>query len=233
MPDTLFSLAILILLLLPGVVFVIQIDNKRPSRELSALRELTSIAAVGALCDFVVLVIFGIIRTLFPKATPDVGQIERVGFAYARLHFVTEGWWITGLLAASCGLAFLLGTFWPNVAGKVASGNISFTSSWWELFHQHPEALHYVSCELQDGTYLAGYVWRYSSEPEEVSDREIILGAPIKVRPAGSGNESTLDNIAAVTIKASEMKYMTVSYMLEAPIATEQTRRRPSRRFKL
>jgi len=213
MPDTFLGLSILILLLVPGVVFVIQADNRRPNRDLSALRELVSVAAVGAVCDFTVLVLFGIFRTIFPKETPNVGDIARIGFSYARLHLVTEGWWIAGLLTSSCLLAFLLGIFWPGVAGRVASGKISFDSSWWELFHQNTGARIYVGCELQDDTYIAGFLWRYSTEPEETVDREIVLAAPVSHRSPGSTDASTLDNVAAVTIRASQMKYLTVTYM--------------------
>lgn len=69
-----------------------------PSRELSSLRELISIAAVGALCDFVSLALFGLVRAWFPLDTPDVGKIVRIGNAYFKLHVVSEAWWIVGSL---------------------------------------------------------------------------------------------------------------------------------------
>lgn len=213
MPDTLLGLAILILLLVPGVVFVIQADNRRPTRELSALRELISIAAVGAICDFTVLVAFGILRAIYPRGTPNVGAMARLGFSYTRLHLVTDGWWVAGLLIASCVLAFFLGIFWPGVAGRVASGKISFDSAWWELFHQNKNSRIYVGCELQDGTYVVGFLWRYSTESEEIVDRELALAAPISHRSPGSADVSTLANVGAITVRASQMKYMTVTYL--------------------
>lgn len=213
MPNTLFSLAILVLLLIPGVVFVIQVDNRRPTRDLSSLRELVSIAAVGALCDFITLVLFGVLRILLPRETPDVGNIVRVGSAYVRLHFVTDAWWAVGLLAFSCGLAYALGRFWPGVAGAVVSGRITFTSSWWELFHMHAGTRIFVGCELQDGSYISGYLLRYSTETDETPDRELSLTTPMYYRPLGGRESKPLDGIGAVSIRASQIKFMTVSYI--------------------
>lgn len=176
---------------MPGVIFVIQVDNRRPVRDLSPLRELTSIAAVGALCDFVSLCLFGLLRAWFPPDTPDVGKIVRIGGAYFKLHVVSEAWWIVGLFAFSCLLAFLLGKYRPLIAGAVASGRITFNSAWWELFHLNPDSRIYVSCELRDGSNIAGYLLRYSTETDESPDRDLALAEPISYRSVGS-QDSTI-----------------------------------------
>jgi hypothetical protein len=213
MPDTFLGLAVLILLLTPGIIFVMQVDSRRPTRELSALRELISIAGVGTICDITVLVTFGIVRFFFPRVTPNVGGIARVGLPYVRLHFVNIAWWILGLLIAACLLALILGRLWPGVAGRVVSGKIHFTSAWWELFHQKPGTVKYIACELLDDTYLAGYLLTYSTEPDESVDRELTLVKPIRYRARGSTQISELSNVSALSVRASQMKYMTVSYM--------------------
>jgi Family of unknown function (DUF6338) len=212
MPDTLFGLCILILLFLPGVIFVIQVDNRRPVRELSSLRELVSIAAIGALCDLTSLILFGILRALFPGETPNVGKIIRVGAVYFRLHAVSEAWWILGLLGFSCGLAYVLGRYQPRLAGAVVSGRITFNSAWWELFHLNPQSRIYVSCELQDGSYIAGYLLRYSTETDETPDRDLALAEPISYRPVGRQEATVLDKVGAIVISASQIKFLTVTY---------------------
>jgi hypothetical protein len=217
MPTTLFALAVLIVLVMPGAVFAIQIDNRRPTRDWSPLRELAIIAGVGVICDALVLLIFGIVRALFPEGTPDVGSIERQGTAYVKLHFVSIGWWFIGLFLASCGLAYVLGRFRPEVAGRVASGKIAFNSAWWELFHMQPDAYKYVGCQLQDGTYISGYLMRYSTEADETPDRELALSAPISYRPAGSQDAVTLDDVGAVIISARQLNFLTVSHVYWHP----------------
>jgi hypothetical protein len=216
MPDTLFALAVLVILVFPGVIFAVQLDNQRPIRELSPLRELAAISGVGVICNAVVLLIFGVARAIFPKITPDVGSIERNGASYVKPHFVSIGWWAICLLLASCGLAYALGYLMPQIAGRVASGKITFTSAWWEVFHQHPDAYMYVGCQLQDDSYIAGFLMRYSTEVDETPDRELVLCAPISYRPSG-GKESPLDNVGTVTISASQLRFLTVTYTNSYP----------------
>jgi Family of unknown function (DUF6338) len=213
MPDTFFALSVLILLLLPGVIFAVQIDNRRPTRDLSPLREIAAVAGVGALCDFLILLLFGVFRALFPRLTPDVGSIVRFGTAYIEPHYISVGWWVAGLLVASCSLAYLLGRYRPGIAGRVASGNIAFTSAWWELFHMNEDSFIYVGCELQDGSYIGGYLLRYSTEVSETPDRELALSAPISYRPAGVPEDSELENVGAVTVSAGQIKFMSVAYL--------------------
>jgi hypothetical protein len=214
-PDTFLGLAVLILLLTPGVIFAIQVDSRRPARELSALRELTTIAAVGAICDITILILFGCLHALRPQITPHVGVMAQIGLPYIRAHLVSTSWWLLGLLTASCLLAWLLGRYWPAVvAGNVVAGRIYFTSAWWELFHKYPDTQKYVGCELLDGSYLAGYLMRYSTEPDEVADRELVLASPITYMHPDAERPSVLANVGALSIKASQMRYMTVTYKL-------------------
>jgi hypothetical protein len=214
MPNTLFALAVLIILVMPGIVFAIQVDNRRPTRDLSSLRELTIITGVGVICDAVVLAIFGIIRALFPEDTPDVGRIERQGSAYVKLHFVSVGWWFLALFLTSCALAYALGRFKPEIAGKVASGKIAFNSAWWEAFHALPETYKYVGCYLHDGTYISGYLATYSTESDETSDRDLALSAPISYRGPNSGDQDLpMDNVGIVIVSAGQLKFLTVTHV--------------------
>ena len=213
MPSTLFALAVLVILVLPGAVFAVQTDKRLPTRELSPLRELSVIAGVGVLCDSIILLIFGVIRAAFPKITPDVGSIERLGMAYVKLHFVSIGWWAICLFLASCGLAYAFGKFSSKTARDEDPERITFESQWWRLFHNiYPEAYRYVGCHLQDDSYISGYLVGYSVNADETPDREISLGAPISYRPSAANQATELKDVAAVTVSARQLKFLTVTY---------------------
>lgn len=212
MPDTFIGLAVLVILLMPGVIFQIQADSQRPPHDQSSLRELISIAGVGAFCDTVVLLLFALARFIWPHFTPDTGRIEQQGISYIRLHYVSLAWWLFGLFAASCLLAWILGKYFLTSTSRYLAGKIFITSSWFELFSKYPDSRIYVGCELADGTYISGYLLSYSTDANETSDREIALAAPITHRPPG-GSATILPNVGAVTVSAGQMKYMTVTYL--------------------
>jgi len=199
------------------VIFVIQIENQLPAREVSPLRELATVISVGIVCDALVLLLFGIVRAISPSSTPDVGGIERSGMQYVKPHFVSIGWWFVCLLTAACGLAYILGRFRPQIAKSISPSQIKSNSAWWEAFHQYPDAYMYVGCLLQDDSYVAGYLKNYSSDVNETADRDLILCAPISYRPAGSDEASPMEDVALVTVSASQLKFLTVTYLYADP----------------
>jgi hypothetical protein len=217
MPDTLFSLGVLILLGMPGVIFAIQLENRQPAREVSPLRELATIVSVGIVCDALALVVFGIIRAIRPSLTPDVGRIERSGMQYVKSHFASVGWWSIALLLTACAVAYILGRFRPQMAKSISLPAIKSTSAWWEAFHQYPDAYVYVGCVLQDDSYLAGYLKSYSTDVNETPDRDLILCAPITYRSAGGDEEREMEDVGLVTVSASQLKFFTVTYMYSDP----------------
>ena len=211
MPSDLVGLLIFVTLLMPGFVFLVQREIKTPNREISAFRETVTLAVVSLACNAVAVALFGLVRFLFPAQTPDFGRMVRDGFSYILPNYIAVGWWGIALLAFSSILAFMLGRFEPTFTRSFTQ-RITFTSAWWELFHMHADSKIYVGCELEDNSYLGGYLLSYSTEVKETGDRELAISAPITCRLA-DGTEAELHDISAVTVSARRLKYHTVSYM--------------------
>ena len=76
----------------------------------------------------------------------------------------------------------------------------------------HPDSKIYVGCELDDNSYLGGYLLTYSTEVKETGDRELALSGPITCR-LSDGTETELHDVSAVTISARRLKYLMVSYI--------------------
>lgn len=72
-----------------------------------------------------------------------------------------------------------------------------------------------MGCELTDGTYVGGTLWTYNATVEETLDREIALAAPISYRPSDGAEPVTFEDVAIVTLSASRIKFMTVTYVDE------------------
>jgi hypothetical protein len=235
MPDTFLGLAILVLLLMPGVIFAIQADSRRPAHDLSSLRELITIAGVGTICDVVVLLVFGLLRIWFPRDTPDIGKLARQGSIYTRAHFQELAWWTFGLFVAACLLAWALGRFRPGIAGRAVAGKIYATSGWWEMFHAQPKCRNYVSCTLTDGSYMAGYLMRYSTKTDETADRDLVIAGPVQYRGPGQATTSELQNVHAVSLRAAQIKYLAVTYLevqQESATNPEWSRKFTGRRYR-
>src|SRR3954452_21282445 len=130
--------------------FLLVLERRLPSRQLSAFRETVSITAVGLACDAAVLGFFTAARIIFPLVTPDVGALIRDPGATFRTDYAEFGAWGAALLVLACALGAVLGRYWRADAFSESSG-------WWAMFETaYREASEarslLVTCELSDGT---------------------------------------------------------------------------------
>jgi Family of unknown function (DUF6338) len=87
-------------------------------------------------------------------------------------------------------------------------------SAWWLLFNEHPDAVVYVGCFLDNGSYISGRLHSYSRDAREDRHHELTLrGSITYVPPEGSGRAEALTNVGAVAINSRNVTLMTVSYV--------------------
>jgi hypothetical protein len=214
MPDTFLGLALFLALLAPGVCFVLIREARVPQRDLSALRETALIGLVSFAADSLVLILFGIFRSIWPELTPDVSALISDPKTYISSNLARLGWWGLGLLLAACGLAILAAA--QSALDRVSLGPIRFVSAWYRLFHAGGTEK-YCGCFLDDGSWVAGFVASYSTDVEETGDRDLVLSAPIYYRAEGQDEKTTLTNVSAFVISANHIVGMQVSLV---PVGT-------------
>jgi Family of unknown function (DUF6338) len=196
-----------VVLLTPGLFYVLRRECTRPDRTISTFRETVELVVLSLACDVTVGAAFAVTRIRFPSRIPDVGALIHLpaddAAAYARAHYASLGWWSLGLLIAACllgvalasidlgglarGLGRIRGLRWLAPAKTVTS-----ESAWWRLFHLHPDSYKHVGCNLDDSSFISGWLLSYSPDNEETGDRELTLSAPLFFRPAGAVDGVTL-----------------------------------------
>src|SRR6266849_4175136 len=139
MPTTLTSLALLVVLLLPGFVYFAGKERHGTERHISPFRETVTIFTASITSEIAVLIVFAIIRTVRPSVTPDVGALIRGGTAYLQDNYRQFALWGIGLLAASVLLAYVATL--PRVRRGMAKLHLagpyphsSAASAWWTAF---------------------------------------------------------------------------------------------------
>jgi hypothetical protein len=183
MPTSLVGLSIFIVLLLPGLVHYLQRRARVQTATLPPFVETATLVAVSIGTNAVTVALFALVRIIAPDHTPDVRLLFEQGgdYAYPRLGYLLS--WAGAALLVSTALAFLVGTQ-PGFAGKFISRNfapaIGYNSVWADAFEAGPAELSvYIGLDLDDDSYLGGWLAWYSTEPEETADRE-----PRPCRPA-------------------------------------------------
>ncbi|MGG8410382.1 DUF6338 family protein [Streptomyces sp. 12297] len=212
MPATFTSLLLLIVLLAPGFTYAAVRDRHRPERTSTAFRETSRVVLASVGFNAAALISFACVRIGAPDRTPDVGRLVRERDPYVRAHYAETLVWTAAVLLLAVLFAVLVARFLPRRRFAVNPES----SAWWVLFDMNARANGTewirVECELIDGSYLAGRVHHYSSNPEETGDRELALGPPFEYRPAPDGEQRDLTDTHRVVISARQIKFLGVTY---------------------
>jgi len=181
-PTTLTGLLLFIVLLLPGFAYFVGKERHTTEQQRSTFRETVTIVVASLAFEMIVLVLFAVIRTLFPSNTPDVGALIRDSGAYLRGHghhpghYAQVAIWATGMLAVSAMLAYTATL--PRVRDAVSKiagpyPHQSTVSAWWLLFESWEQDRDiWVGCVLNDGSYVEGNLGSFSRVSDDKPDRD-------------------------------------------------------------
>ncbi|MCX4738117.1 DUF6338 family protein [Streptomyces antibioticus] len=206
MPTTITGLVLLVVLLLPGLTFVIVRERSGSDHRTTPFRETGIVVFGSVIAEIITLGLFGVIRVLMPQLTPDVGRLIREGTVYARNQYVAITWWAAGLLLFSCLIA--------ACAALVTRKNPhpSAASAWWIMFDTwFPGENPVVGCVLEDGSYVEGRQASFNVSSDDSPDRDLILVEPLKYRAPGAAEVKPLP-WGAACISARQIVTMFVSY---------------------
>jgi Family of unknown function (DUF6338) len=216
-PDTTLGLLLFVICFAPGLAFFFIRDRRRPSRDLSTLRETGAILLVGLICDLITVGLLAILRAALPHHTPRIGSIVRDPRPYLEANLAYVLWWGFGLLAvavaAGVGLAFLT---------TRGGGEVIYESAWYRALHYYPDEDLYVGCALNDGSWVEGFVGWFNDDVEESENRDLMLVAPIMYRPAGGEELRLRPGVMATIVAARRLVFLEVSHLPKGELARQR-----------
>src|SRR5262245_43774198 len=208
-PTTLIGLLLFVVLLLPGFAYLVGKERHGTERRLSPFRETVAIVAASVTSELFVLIVFAVIRALWPSRTPDVGALIRDAGSYLRsshVHYENVAVWAICLLAAATLVAYLATV--PAIRRKIEKltgpyPHDSTVSAWWILFERWPKNRDVqVACTLDDGSAVRGLFGSFNISADDSPDRDLILKEPIYYRPPGDTAREVLWDMSAVCCPA-------------------------------
>ena len=235
MPTTLTGLLIFVVLLAPGFVYVLVTERGPFSRtSQSVLREMSSIALVSLLCDLVALGLYVPFAAVSGGRLASLGALMEDGasrWANDRVSMVLT---MVGLLLVACLAALALAGLVNHTSGFAAlkkrkpiswilpATGARTVSAWWVVLRQeHPHLNRRVTCYLQDGSRVRGWLRSFNPSADETEDRELILTGPIRIT-AIDGTRRWLKT-GLLTVSARQIQYLHVDYYPSQPTVHPET----------
>jgi hypothetical protein len=199
-PSSVAGAAIFVVLLTPGLLYVLRRERTALARPASPFRETLRVVAVSIASLLAASLIVALARAMAPGTTVDVGALLRDPDTYAVDHHVGLAWWSLGTVAMGCAIALAAAD--PRLARRARAiadrpamrkvlgtrdTDIRSGSSWSRVFgmyddHPHGPGDVVVGALLEDGAYVQGILSSHSPEPDETTERDLVLKAPITLR---------------------------------------------------
>ena len=223
MPSTLGGLLIFVAFLTPGLIYFIQRRRFAQLPSQSNLVELARFISISLVTNITAIGLFTLIRHFLPTHTPNADLIVSHGWRYIRPRPGYVLLWGTLIVVVSSLLALALALLPRIISFKWLAPDIVDETSWYyALADRVPTNTRpYVGLDLRDDSYVSGYVDWFSTEIDEVGDRDITLvadnDAPLLLVRDGDREELTT---ARMVVSARDIIRMHVSYI---PIVAETT----------
>ena len=225
LPGTLTGLLIAVVVLIPGYVHYAIRRNLAPTQQLSTALETASLIVVAVIANASTLGLLGAM-TFVPGIrghTPDLARLLRDPSGYvlldnARLFYIA-GWTMFFLLLSSllsAAFAYRVGPL--GYLSKRLAPAIGQYSGWYQVFETEvPEnaSRTFVFCELTDGSYTAGDLAWFNTEPEDTPDRDLILAPPLRVQKADGRPVNVPEEMRRLVLSARDIRRLYVTYLTE------------------
>lgn len=188
-PSTLLGLVLFVMLLAPGLAYVLRHERIVPAPAHSAFRETLRVLFVSVACLTVTGLLFAAARWKFPAHTPDVRGLIQDPYAFARGHHVHLAWWSLAFIVFATLVAAIAadprfvrrrrrwrrGRFFTCLLGDAP---IRDTSAWRHGFVERRPAETeevFVGAQMADGSYVQGFLDSYNPHTPEDDQRELTL----------------------------------------------------------
>ncbi len=233
-PSTLLGLLLLVLLLAPGLAYILRYDRVIPAPVHSPFRETLRVIFVSVSCLVVTGLLFAFVRWRLPKRTPDVRGLVQDPAAFVRGHHVQVFWWMLALIGFATLLAVIAAD--PRVVRLrrrwsrhmvfewlLGDAPIRETSEWRQAFVERrpPDTDEvFVGIQMADGSYVQGYLDSYNAKLPEDDQRELTLRMA-EMRPAKGKKIYYL--APRVILSAKQITRLDVRYLDTSAVAARDT----------
>lgn len=231
MPADPISLILYVIMLVPGVTFVVAKERRRPSMKRSSFRETATVVIASAVAISLVVAVALVIGIWVPQVHAWIHEFLTDPSALMEQDPIRFLIVCLSAMAAITSFAALVGTF-PR-SGKEPKNKIvrallaSSTaikpdeSGWHDAFirgtrGENPDRL--VSVYLKNGGWLQGLLQSYNPAAEDDPNRALVLTRPLMYRNPTAKFAVELDTTNVVVVNASEIYFLTVTFYPEGSI---------------
>lgn len=236
MPSTLTGVALFVVLLTPGFIFLQRREQFHSGVTCTVLRE-TSLVLLASLASLLATVsVLVPVRLVMPAHTPDVGAYVREFDRQFKTHYVEAGIWGLTVLVLASAFAYWAaapprwtekvirragcGSVADWVHGWRGADRIESLSGWAKAKAFYPDLEQWVDVMLVDGSFVHGRLLSANPQLDETPDRDLLISSPISARRP-DGELAPMPDWGVVVVNAAKINYIAWRYAPPAGSASQ------------
>ncbi|MBB4910593.1 DUF6338 family protein [Actinophytocola algeriensis] len=212
-PAGAFGIVVFFLFVAPGICYELLRDRTRLPREESTFVHISRVLLFGTFITVISVFLMALVRWISPTSLLNLPDLLLAPTTYVADHAVLVGWTLFVQLALSASFAVV---FSDVVTSRAAKGRpIHQADAWHAICEEAAEPYEYVklSVHLKSGRDILG-VYVGASTDLDPTKRELILGAPLEDRMAGSDRAVSMNEAwQRIVVPGSEIEYFAASYV--------------------
>jgi hypothetical protein len=226
-PTTVNGIVLLLVLLVPGFIYVLRRETHTPSRKFSAFRETMRVVVASTFAYGASTLLVSWLSFYVPPAQRAGLTVLADPYEYQSAHPLRFAVSVIAFVCFTTVISALAGGTIPSRMLRWLSENgpnrtkafftqlelsrAPISSAWWTVFEQRPNDIKQVAARLQDGTVLTGQLYSYSQDAADSQDRDLVLQKPLFVQNPNSEHIQEFPG-ESVVISARELRFLTVTY---------------------
>jgi hypothetical protein len=223
-PATAAAVVTFLLMVTPGTAFELMWQRTRPRRDESTFLEINRVLLTGVLFSAASAATLVAVEAVAPGTIVDIGGLVAGGGGYVEAHPLLS----VATLAVALVIALLYAAAAHDLLDAPAARRIGQESGWHTALSRlaAPGVRVFLSVQLKDGSTITGYSAAYSTDPDP-SRRDLVLRAPLRIRPPGADTAVELDGSWQVMVlTGAEISTIAAAYVGSArPVRPGRARR--------
>jgi len=210
-PTTAAAVVTFLVMVTPGTAFELLWQRNRPRRDESAFLEVSRVLLTGVLFSGAAAATLVAVEAVAPGTIVDLAGLVAGGGDYVARHPILS----VGTLAVGLVVALLYAVAAHDLLTPVGSRRIVQESGWHTaLGRLAPSGVRvFLSVQLKDGSTVTGYSAAYSTDPA-FDRRDLVLRAPLHVRPPAAAEAGPLDGAWQVMVlSGAEISTIAAAYV--------------------
>lgn len=210
MPTTPIAVLLYVLMLTPGILFLLRAESHRPRTSRSAFRETALVVIVSAFCAGLVIGLFILLTFPFPQLAEGASKFIRDPSLTLAEHPRQVPLWMGLFFLLTSAIGFIAGgdKIYQTLDRLIPKNERVFQGSAWQKILWDEDHDMVVGVQMKSGVWIEGLFAHHTHTDDDSGDRALVLQGPLSRKLKDAQASETVENFDRLVVQSSDIDYI-------------------------